>query len=359
MQPSSRTGTGDRDGERPGVAVVIPTRDRLASLERLLRALAAQDAPPDHVIIVDAGDPPLDPAVLASAHRGLPITHLATPPGLCAQRNAGLRLARQRYVLLCDDDIEPPPDYLRRLARFLDGTSEVSAATGVLSEPGPDGRYTDGLAAPSFRQVLFAFLFQLTVWGDVEGTRAAGPGRPVLALVKRWYRRRENGFSLGGWPLFTQVREPAIRTAIYGLGAALVRRDRLPPSPFDERLGPHGVGDNYGLALSLPGHRAIAVLPDLPVRHHRAAENRLDADEAHFRRVLALDLFIRTNPRVPGRTTAGLVWSLIGLILRAALRGQWHLLRLDLRALALVATGRNPLLREPRTAPTPAAARTR
>jgi glycosyltransferase involved in cell wall biosynthesis len=347
MQPASGADTRSQGANRLEVGVVIPTRSRPESLHRLLRALGRQDTPPGHVIVVDAGDPPLDPAALADVHRALPLTHLVAPPGVCAQRNAGLALVRQRYVLLCDDDIEPPPDYLRRLADFLDAEPGISAATGVLSEPGHDGGYATGLAAPSFRQLLFAFLFQLTVWGDVEATRGPAPARPLIALMRRWYRRRGNGFSLAGWPLFTRVRGPVARTSSYGLGAAMIRRDRLPPSPFDERLGPHGIGDNYGVALALPGERPIAVLTDLPVRHHRAAENRLDPVEAHFDRVLALDYFVRTRPRTPRLATAFLAWSLLGLALRAALRARGRLLRRELRALALVVTGRNPLLRTP------------
>ena len=165
-----------------------------------------------------------------------------------------------------------------------------------------------------------------------------------LALLKRWYRRRGNSWSLAGWPLFTQLRDPVVHTSTYGLGAALVRRDWLLALPYDERLGAHGIGDNYGVALGFPGAGGVDVIMDLPVRHHRVPENRLDPAEANLRRVRALDYFTRTLPRFPRVTTAWLVWSLLGKALASLLRPQRGMLRSNLRALAAVLGSRNSLL---------------
>jgi hypothetical protein len=248
------------------------------------------------------------------------------------------------YVLLLDDDIEPPSDYLARLVRYVEGHPSTGVATGVVREPDASGAFRPGFEVPSFRHLLFAFLFQLTVWGDVEAARSTWLTAAPLPVLKRWYRRRGNTWSLAGWPLVTQVGGPVVRTALYGLGAALVRRDWLLASPYDERLGPHGIGDNYGVALGFPGECPVAVLTDLPALHHRIADNRLDPAESHFRRVLALDYFLRTLGRFPRTSVVWLAWSLMGNALRFTLRGQWGLLGRTMRAVALVATGRNPLL---------------
>jgi hypothetical protein len=248
-------------------------------------------------------------------------------------------------VLLLDDDVEPPPEYIARLAAHLEAHPSDGAVSGLIVEPDAAGAFPAGFETPSARHLLFAFVFQLTVWGDVGATRANAITAAPLAQLRRWYRRRGNTWSLAGWPLVTQVREPVVRTAIYGLGAALVRRAWLLDSPYDERLGAHGIGDNYGVALGLPAEHGVVVLADLPVRHHRVGENRLDAAEAHFRRVLALDYFLRTDTRFSRLNVAFLAWSLIGNAIRFALRGDRALLRCTLRALPLVCLGRNPLLR--------------
>ncbi|HEX6939823.1 MAG TPA: glycosyltransferase [Longimicrobiales bacterium] len=367
------------------ISVVIPTRNRAAHLERALDALARQVWLPDEVVVVDASDEPersgdlpvgvarvaASPACDGDARAGgiapgrraagagaapdasaprrgaarpFPVVRLRSRPGVCAQRNEGIRRATGTHVLLCDDDIELPPEYLRRLGEYVAAHPEAGAVTGVVCERDASGGFPRGFAAPSFRHLLFAFTFQLTVWADVE----AADGNVLTALplwaLKRWYRRRGNTWTVAGWPLVTQVRGGAVRTATFGLGAALVRRDWLLASPYDERFDPHGIGDNYGVALGFPGERPITVLTDVYALHHRAPENRLDTAESYYRRVLALDYFLRASGRFSTWSIVALAWSLLGKAVIAAARRQADLLRQTIRALAVVVSGRNPLL---------------
>ena len=334
-------------GSEPTVSVVIPTRNREESLARTLGALARQDERPDEVIVVDASDRPVGEDGLRARFPDLPITLVTEAPGLCRQRNVGIRAAKGSHVLLLDDDIEPPPDYLARLVGHVMSEPGAGVVTGVVREPGLSGEPDRAFEVPSFRHLLFAFLFQLTVWGDVASASGGIGTARILEALKGWYRRRGNTWSLAGWPLVTQVGDPVVRTALYGLGASLVRRDWLLASPYDERLWTHGVGDHYGVALGFPGEGPVHVLTDLIVPHHKVDRNRLRLADSHYHRVLALDYFLRTSGRFGRAGVAWLAWSLCGNALRFALRGRWALLRTTLRALVLVATGRNPLLRIP------------
>ena len=334
----------DSAGRPLTISVVIPTRNRRGSLARTLAALVRQTRAPEEVLVMDASDQPLDGAAMRSAHPGLPITCLRAPAGVCSQRNLGIRSARESHVLLLDDDIEAPGDYLERLAGHLDEHPSEGAVTGVLCEPDGSGATTREFSVPTVRYLVFAFLFQLTVWSDVEAVRGSRVIAVPLAAIKRWYRRRGNGWSLAGWPLVTQPRGTVIHTAIYALGAALVRRDWLLASPYEERLGAHGIGDNYGVALGFPADRGVAVLTDLPVLHYRATDNRLDPVEAYYQRVLALDYFVRTNARFSRVHSAWLAWSLVGNTVAFALRNRWDLVGRTVRALGIVLTSRNPLL---------------
>lgn len=329
---------------RPTVSVVIPTRNRPESLARTLGALERQERLPDEVVVVDASDRPADEDALISAHPALPIILLHAPAGVCSQRNSGIRRGRGSHVLLCDDDIEPPPGYILALLDYLNDHPAAGAVTGLVCEPDGSGEAPLEFSAPRVRSLLFAFIFQITVWGDTEAATGSRLTALPLSLLKRWYRHRGNTWSAAGWPLVTQVRRPVFHTSIYGLGAALVRRDWLLASPYDERLGTHGIGDNYGVALGFPGASPIAVLADQHVVHHRAAANRLEQTEAYFRRVLALDYFMRTSGRFSRLNTLWLVWSLLGNVARFALQRRRALLGRCFRALALVVTGRNPLL---------------
>ena len=325
------------------VSVVIPTRNRLASLHRALTALEHQQRRPDEVIVLDASDSPPDASTFATGYPELKLAHFRAAPSVCAQRNEGIRRARSTHVLLLDDDIEAPPDYLVRLVAAIEQDPSIGAVTGVWSEPNAKGQFTDAFLAPSFRSLLINFIAQRTVWGDIEAATANTITRLPLALLKRWYRYRGNTWSLGGWPLLTQVRAPVARTAIYTLGSALVRRDWLLASPYDERLSAHGIGDNYGVALGFPGERAITLLTDLTVRHHKEPENRLDRTSAYYERVLALHYFMRRSPRFSRINHAFLVWSLLFAAAEFRVRGRANAFRTAVRALRDVVVGRNPL----------------
>ncbi|MQA90440.1 MAG: glycosyltransferase [Gemmatimonas sp.] len=338
-----RGGTGR--AVEPVVSVVIPTRNRPANLARTLEALGRQTRPAHEIVIVDASDQPLEEPALRGSNRALPpLVCLHTRPGLCAQRNIGIRKATGSHVLLCDDDIELPPEYIARLVAYLATNPNEGAVTGLIREADGAGGFTHGFARPSVRHLAFAFLFQLTVWADVEAAQTGWLGAPPLRALGRWYRRRGNTWTVAGWPLVTQVSDAVLHTATYGLGAALVRRSWLLGSPYDERLGAHGIGDNYGVALGFPGECPIAVLVDLPVLHHRAAANRLDPADAFLQRVLALDYFLRTSGRFSRTSVAWLIWSLVGRSMMFAARGRTDMLRSSVVAFATVLVGSNPLM---------------
>ncbi len=102
-------------GVSVGVSVVVPTVDRVALLERCLRALAAQDDPAEEVVVVhDGGD---GVAALLDAWRGrLPLVVLQIAErGASAKRNAGWRAARHELVAFTDDDCAPTPGWVAAL----------------------------------------------------------------------------------------------------------------------------------------------------------------------------------------------------------------------------------------------------
>ncbi|MDH4071116.1 MAG: glycosyltransferase family 2 protein [Ignavibacteria bacterium] len=304
-----------------GISVVIPTRNRQASLERVLDCLNRQEFPVLEVLIVDASDPPADRSQLSGTFRSIPITVIPSYPHVCVQRNIGIRKARGSHVFLCDDDIEIPADYTRRVVAHLNDSSAPVAVSGILTEPDHSGVFDDGSRSLSVSSLLSSFFFQHGLWGDVDSVRAGIPASVPLSFLKWYFRKRNNTFSLAGWPLFTQIRYPFSRTAVYGLGAAVVPREWLLQSPYDETLDTHGIGDNYGVSLGFPGKMPIAVLPDLAVKHHKEPGNRLHPDEVYRLRVLALYRYVSLDPRFGILTRVFLVWSLFGRFVVMALAG--------------------------------------
>lgn len=93
------------------VSIVIPTRERVSVLARVLAALASQVAGDDEVIVVDDGSALSPVSSRAVDHRPfgqrLQVLSLPTSQGAAAARNAGLRRARGEVVLFLGDDTVP------------------------------------------------------------------------------------------------------------------------------------------------------------------------------------------------------------------------------------------------------------
>ena len=103
---------------RPVVSVVVPTRDRAGYLDVTLRSLARQElAHPYELIVVDDGAGGATPEVAERA--GARLLRTARGGGPNTARNAGIAAAEAELVALVDDDVEAPPEALRRRARVL------------------------------------------------------------------------------------------------------------------------------------------------------------------------------------------------------------------------------------------------
>jgi GT2 family glycosyltransferase len=84
------------------VSIVIATKDRQNSLDRLLRSLRCQDYRPFEIVVVDDGsETPVKPA-------GTEIRNFRNPKnlGLSATRNFGISHAGGEFIAIFDDDVE-------------------------------------------------------------------------------------------------------------------------------------------------------------------------------------------------------------------------------------------------------------
>jgi mycofactocin glycosyltransferase len=126
---------------RADVTVVIPVKDRVAGLARLLAAL------PDELggrIVVDDGS--ADPAAIRATAEaaGARVLRHRSPLGPAAGRNAGLAAATTELVAFLDSDVVPEPGWLPPLlAAFADPAVGLAAPRIVALPPitGWLGRY--------------------------------------------------------------------------------------------------------------------------------------------------------------------------------------------------------------------------
>jgi hypothetical protein len=111
-------------------------------------------------------------------------------------------------------------------------------------------------------------------------------------------------------------------------------------SPYDPVLDPGGIGDNYGVALGLPN--GIDVIDSTYALHHREQHNRVDRKIAYYRRILAMQYFVRARFPNATTTTLWLCWSIVGLSLAQLRRFDVSMLKLSMKAFFHIAAGRNP-----------------
>ena len=127
------------------VTVVICTRNRAASLGRVLRSMAALKVPARlrwELLVVDNGSQDDTPAVIASYGDQLPIVRLEeATPGLSNARNAGIRRAHGRYIVWTDDDVQLHEEwlaaYVEAFQQFPDAAVFGGTALPILEEPTP------------------------------------------------------------------------------------------------------------------------------------------------------------------------------------------------------------------------------
>ena len=324
------------------VSVVIPTRNRPGSLNRLLASLSRQTVAPLETIVIDASDPPAGQKTVPGGFPSLHLRLVSAPPSVCRQRNLGIAAASGRFILLADDDIEFRQDYIEVLLMYASSHPEQGAFSGILNEAGEAGITIPDRRPVSPVSLIWSFIFQSSVWGDIGAVNGPAPLRGILRTIRGFYFRRGNTFSLSGLPLVTDTRGDVYHTAVYGLGGALIRRDWLLAAAYDERLEQHGTGDHYGVAIQFPGPAPITVLATIAYVHHRETVNRLSRADQYRWRTLALDYFMRRSWRFASGNRLLLRWSVLGNTLYFVLRGSPRMAAESLTTFLRLCSGRNP-----------------
>jgi GT2 family glycosyltransferase/O-antigen/teichoic acid export membrane protein len=120
-------------GLEPLVSVVVPTRDRAASLARCLDSLADLDYPRLEIIVVDNAPTTEETRACVERFRGCDVTYVREDrPGASAARNRGLREAQGTIVAFTDDDVLVDRYWIRALVDCFDRHPDVACVTGLV-----------------------------------------------------------------------------------------------------------------------------------------------------------------------------------------------------------------------------------
>jgi len=325
------------------ISAVIPTRNRASHIRILLENLQNQTYALSEIIIIDSSDDKRYKDNLLRSFFSLPITWIDSEASVCVQRNKGIRAASSPWIFLCDDDITIPKDYIEQLVSFITGHPECSSVTGLFMQH-ENNEWVHSYPFHNFRSLLWAYIFQLSVWGSVDNLKVNKILKPLYKYLCRYYKNRGNTMSDAGWPMMTQFDKPYFTTSTYSLGSNLVKKEWLENSPYEEVLDANGYGDNYGVALGFPMKQNIYVTHQTHAYNGKAIENRLDNSIAYFRRLLALHFFISTRKQFSVKNRIWFIWSLIGNQILFVFKKKSKMARANYKAIKLIIRNRNPYL---------------
>jgi glycosyltransferase involved in cell wall biosynthesis len=257
--------------QRPLVSVVVPTRDRPASLSKCLTALAAQTVSDElEVIVVDDGSTQTAAIEAATRRHGFVRLIRLHHGGPAAARNAGARSARGECICFTDDDCEPAAGWAEALARAIGAGAAAVAGRTLSADPGSAIAAAAEVVAdapawapvPSNGGLSFAPTNNLACRADVLAAvpfderyrAAAGEDRDWCARLAAagYVLRAEPGAELVHRPGET-LRAFLRQQVRYGRGAYRFRtsgaRRRLEPPMFYARLIRRGFGRGAATGL--------------------------------------------------------------------------------------------------------------
>ena len=319
------------------ISVVIPTCNRRERLLSLLRNLNCLSRIPEEIIVVDSGEQQLSPEQLQS-FTNLSIHYLRSEKSVCIQRNAGIKKAMNSWIFLCDDDIEMPKNYLDVLTGYIIRYPETGAVSGVWLQK-ENNEWQASYPVTSARMLLWKYIFRLGIWGEIK----CNSNNFIIKKITQHYKRKGNHISKAGWPVNTDFNSDVMLCAVYSLGAALVKKEWLLQSPYDEVLDRHGIGDNYGVIAGFP-QPLVHVTNKTFIHHHREPTNRLQSSLQYYRRVLALNYFINTQPSLNHIKRYNLVWSLIGNLCAFLYAPDRAMIKAGLKSITTIVFNRNPYI---------------
>jgi GT2 family glycosyltransferase len=287
-------------------SVVIPTKDRPASIARLMTALLAQTLPPHELIVVDQSDDDQSERAVTEA---IAATPAAPPPrlvyvrdpaidGAAAARNEGLRRSTAPLVAFCDDDGVPDRRALELLSSAL-----------------LESKYLTGVGA-----VIVNYL---------------PPPLMMRAFLRTFYRgpfRDERQPTYWGWRDY--VPGQILVTGKLNGGLMVSRRESVAAiGGFDPRYKGASVGEDIELSQRLEkvsgGRGSLALVGGAWLTNDSLGEWKKPDRILEFELVASHYRFVKNVPKTIGNLVR-YGWMVVGILAYASLasarRGSWSAL---------------------------------
>jgi len=231
------------------VSIIVPTHDRPEELRRAVASILAQTHLPAELIVVNDGEQDI-PAQLAEQARAAGVAFRCerrSPASATASRNLGLSLARGDVIVLGEDDVTYPPDFLHRLVGLYE------------ADPGSPGRIGGiGVRVVEPEQQRFT----RRVWDALIRLTAHGRFTP-----RRWAARYV--------PLPARLRAQLAPAPFVSAGAMSLRRSAA-AHRFEEAFGGYSYAEDIEYSYRVGRQVALFMAPGLAIHHEPAPTGRPD-----------------------------------------------------------------------------------
>lgn len=312
------------------ISVVIPTYKRTYNLIKLINSINEQTYAAREIIIVASGYQKDDLMKIKKLNPKI-IIHKSSP-SVCKQRNIGISKATHEYILLCDDDIILPKDYLKTLISYCNKNKNVKIVTGCEHRKNATGKWEEIQNPVTNFGLLFSYIFGLGVCFNLN--QMITPKNIFITKIINSYKIKGNYITKAGWPVLTNFDFPVMKTSIYGLGCAMIKRELLQKNLYSEELGPNGIGDNFEVALKINKlQNKIHVLRNIPYKHFKVEANRYENHINYKKRCYSLYKFLKELPIFTLKNRLFFIWSLIGNGIRFLIKKDTKLFKSNQEAL--------------------------
>ena len=123
----------DSSGDEPRVSVVVPSHNHAAFVERTLRSIFRQSAPPAKLLVIDDGSTDDSPRLIERVLQDCPFPCeliARANRGLCATLNEGLAKTKEKYFAYLGSDDLWLPDFLAARVSILESRASAVLAYG-------------------------------------------------------------------------------------------------------------------------------------------------------------------------------------------------------------------------------------
>lgn len=210
------------------VSAVIATRKRAQALRRTLDSLAQQSAHPHEIIIIDSSEHSDSKTVVETYAKetGSSVNVVwenATVAGAAAQRNQGVRLVTEPFILFCDDDIIFEPGCVFRMWSAMSADSSLGGVNAMIVN---QKYHSPGIAS--------RFIFSM-VGGRKESTYAGKVIGPAVNLL----------------PEDRQDLPDVVPVEWLNTTCTMYRRQALPDPPFPSQFTGYSLMEDIALSLQV------------------------------------------------------------------------------------------------------------